>query len=173
MQGITQLAVYVDTRPKGRSQRAKALLATLRILLMQATGTDFILDIGEGKQTIHISPKEPGVVFTYIGPASDTLPDWLLALKPLRVELRAYGDFNFPQEGLYPEGGAEVSWHRTGSGAFWDLTLTMPTVEAAVDLVRRIRTSKLQPSDRWVNHMPDAALPADYGGDYSGGGWDR
>jgi|GEM_PF-4317414 len=166
-----QIRVYFDITKKGRGKCAQAVLQLLRERVETAEYGYFSLTESEGILdciSLHTT-RDAGIVYYDIGwPDQGKLPDPLRAIKPLRVSLTANGHFNFPEEGLYEEGEAEVSWSRQntnysfdGPGNFensWKLSLTVPTLEEAYNLYVRIREGSVTMKHRWVNKLSAAHL---------------
>jgi hypothetical protein len=165
MKGV-QTKLYFDISRKGRGKRVQALLELLRERAQAAQHGYFrLVENDYSTASFHVE-KEPDVISITIT-EGQAAPSELHLLKPLRVELTANGNFNFPQEGLYEEGAAEVSWRQEnattgfeskGSAVLqnsWALTLTAVTAEEAEDIYRRIRTGELRPKFAWANSLPE------------------
>jgi hypothetical protein len=169
MNGV-QARVHFDITKKGRSKAAQALLKLLREREQTAEYSHFRLVSDDySSLSFETSKSEPGVVSFTVGETTDgKLPSELTVLKPIRVVLTASGYFNFPEEGLYEEGGAEVGWTQTEHNEYdysnptvlqssWTLCLTTATLEEAYEIYRRIRTGELYPKHAWVNNLPNTS----------------
>ena len=164
MKGV-QTKLYFDISRKGRGKRAQALLQLLRERAQAAQHGYFRL-VEDDYSPARFHVEEPDV-FSITITEDHAAPNELSLLKPLRVELTANGNFNFPEEGVYEEGGAEVSWSQedatTGFESkgpavlqnSWTLALTAETAEEAEDIYRRIRTKEIRPKFAWANSLPE------------------
>ncbi len=183
------IRVFFRTDLKGRSRKAQETLALIRERLAATADQKYtcgfnLIVTGEhsGRVYVYRVDGEPNMIFFQIhgeGPAE--LPVELAALKPARVELTATAHFNFPTEGQYEEGGAEVLWKQEIHNDFnyevptimensWTVSLTVDTVEAAEDLLRRIRLGEAPLRHRWVDRLPAGSTPQETGapGEFNG-----